>query len=81
MPPVYAPARAVPLILRGAIWVTATLLAVALAGLAVQHYDPQLLADIHVVHHVGIRRIATVPGGSDPAAARRHTLRIRRWSR
>jgi cytoskeletal protein RodZ len=47
----YAPPRAVPLVLRGAIWVTVTLLAVAGGGLALQHYQPQLLADIHLVHH------------------------------
>ncbi len=67
MPPVYAPPRAVPVILRGAIWVTVTVLAVALGALALQHYDPQLLADIHVVHHVGTT-IPTVPGGN-PAPA------------
>jgi hypothetical protein len=50
VPMVYAPPR-VPLVLRGAIWVTVTLLVIALAGLAVEHYQPQLLADIHVVHH------------------------------
>jgi hypothetical protein len=59
----YTPPRAVPLLLRGAIWVTATLLAVALAGLAVQHYDPQLLADIHVVHHAH-PTTPTTPGPS-----------------
>jgi hypothetical protein len=63
VPPVYAPPRAVPLILRGAIWVTVTVLAVALGALALQHYDPQLLADIHVVHHVGTT-VPTVPGGN-----------------
>lgn len=51
VPAVYAPARRVPLVLRGAIWVTIALLVVALVGLGVQHYDPRLLADIHLVHH------------------------------
>jgi len=63
VPPVYAPPRAVPLILRGAIWVTVTILAIALGVLALQHYDPQLLADIHVVHHVGTT-VPTVAGGN-----------------
>jgi hypothetical protein len=60
VPPVYAPPRAVPLILRGAIWVTVTVLAVALGALALEHYDPQLLADIHVVHQVH----TTIPVGA-----------------
>ncbi len=61
VPTAYAPPRAVPLILRGAIWVTVALLVVALAGLAVEHYDPQLLADIHLVHHP-VKTTPTTPG-------------------
>jgi Helix-turn-helix domain len=63
VPRTFAPARTVPLLLRGAIWVTAMLLVVALAGLAVQHYEPQLLADIHLVHHAHPATPAT-PGGA-----------------
>ncbi len=63
----YAPPRAVPLVLQGAIWVTVVLLVVALAGLGVEHYDPQLLADIHLVHH---RQTTTpTPPGSAAAAS------------
>jgi hypothetical protein len=62
VPMVYAPPR-VPLVLRGAIWVTVTLLVVALAGLAVEHYQPQLLADIHLVHHTRTGTPPT-PGGA-----------------
>jgi len=68
VPARYAPPRAVPVILRGAIWVTVVLLAVALAGLGVEHYDPQLLADIHLVHHPHTTT-PTAPGsGSAPAS-------------
>ncbi len=59
----YTPPRSVSLLLRGAIWLTAALLAVALIGLAVEHYDPQLLADIHVVHHP-VTVTTTTPGAS-----------------
>jgi hypothetical protein len=43
--------RPAPVLLRGAIWVTASLLVVALCALAVQHYQPQWLADLHIVRH------------------------------
>jgi hypothetical protein len=43
--------RPAPWLLRGAVWTTASLLAVALVALAVQHYQPQWLADIHIVRH------------------------------
>jgi hypothetical protein len=61
----YAPVRTVPVILRGAIWLTTALLVVALVGLAVQHYDPQLLADIHLVRH---HTPTPTNPGSGPAA-------------
>jgi hypothetical protein len=46
-----------PLVLRGAVWVAASLLVVALGGLAVQHYQPKWLKDIHLVRngHTGTR--------------------------
>jgi hypothetical protein len=47
----FVPVRAAPLVLQGAVWVTAILLVVAGAGLAVAHYQRQWLADIHVVRH------------------------------
>jgi hypothetical protein len=47
----YKLVRQAPWILRAAVWGVASLLVVALLGLAVQHYQPQLLADIHLVHH------------------------------
>lgn len=67
-PTVFAPARtAVPLLLRGAIWTTVILLVVALAGLAVQHYEPQFLSDIHLVHHAHSSTLAT-PGNTPPTS-------------
>jgi Helix-turn-helix domain len=47
----YKLVRQAPWILRAAVWFVASLLVVALLGLAVQHYQPQFLADIHLVHH------------------------------
>ncbi len=49
-PATYLGVRPAPVLLQGAVWLTAILLAVALGALAVQHYQPKWLADIHVVH-------------------------------
>ncbi len=59
----YTPPRSVSLLLRGAIWLTTALLVVALIGLAMEHYDPRLLADIHVVHHP-TTTTTTTPGAA-----------------
>jgi hypothetical protein len=63
----FVPAPRVPWILQGAIWLTVILLVVALAGLAVEHYQPQWLADIHLVHHGQNPTPSppTTPGGSN----------------
>ena len=50
-PAIYTGVRPAPLVLRAAVWLTASLLVVALGGLAVQHYQPQWLTDIHLVRH------------------------------
>lgn len=71
VPAAYVPARRVPWVLRAAIWITATLLVVALAGLAVQHYQPKLLADIHLVHH-GHTPAPVTPGGAGHATTPAH---------
>jgi hypothetical protein len=55
----YKLVRQAPWILRAAVWVTAALLLVALLGLAVEHYQPQLLADIHLVHHTTTPKATT----------------------
>jgi len=60
----FVPVRTAPLVLQGAIWVTAVLLVVAGAGLAVAHYQPQWLADIHVVRHPP----SVISNGSTPSA-------------
>ena len=50
-PAIYTGVRPAPLLLRVTMWLAATLLVIALGGLAVQHYQPQWLKDIHLVHH------------------------------
>ncbi len=50
-PAIYTGVRPAPFVLRAALWLTASVLVLALAGLAVQHYQPQWLTDIHLVHH------------------------------
>jgi hypothetical protein len=66
LPTAFVPAPRVPWILQGAIWLTVILLVVALAGLAVEHYQPQWLADIHLVHHAHNATPSTpaTPGGA-----------------
>ncbi len=47
--PIRYPARPAPLGLRIAVWFTAVLVAIGALGLVVHHYEPQWLADVHVV--------------------------------
>ena len=58
--------RPAPWLLRGAVWATASLLAVALLALAVQHYQPQWLADIHIVRHPLAPTPTTAPAVTPP---------------
>ena len=44
------PRRTIPLVLQAAIWCTVALLVVAVGGLAVHHWEPRWLVDIHVQH-------------------------------
>jgi hypothetical protein len=53
--------RRAPWILRAAVWVTAFLLVVGGAGLAVHHYRPQWLRAIHLEH---ASRLAPPPGST-----------------
>ncbi len=72
------PDRRIPLVLSGAIWVTVVLLAVAVGGLAVQHWEPKWLTAIHVVRSAttttrpaaGVGRIRLAP--VDPGAGFGH---------
>lgn len=48
-PPVYRRRRRVPLALRMAMWLAVVLLAVGGAGLAVDHWRPQWLQELHIV--------------------------------
>jgi hypothetical protein len=59
--------RPAPLLLRGAVWVTASLLVVALCALAVQHYQPQWMADLHLVRHP-LSLTPTTSGATTPGA-------------
>jgi hypothetical protein len=61
--------RPAPLLLRGAVWFTAALLALALVALAVQHYQPQWLADIHLVRHPPLTVTPTTSGATTPPGA------------
>ena len=54
------PVRSAPFILRASVWVVAVLLVVAGAGLAVHHYQPEWLKDIHLQHSTAL----TVPGST-----------------
>jgi hypothetical protein len=47
----WAPEPRAPWLLRAAVWLSAFLLVVAGAGLAVHHWRPQWLKDIHLVRH------------------------------
>ena len=57
------PERSAPLVLRATVWLVALLLVVAGAGLAVHHYQPQWLRDIHLQRAAPL----TVPGSSGAA--------------
>ena len=75
-PGIYRGVRHAPLLLRFAMWFVAVLLAVALGGLAVQHYQPQWLEGAsalcapparvdrrhlrHLRHRGGVRRIGRI---------------------
>ncbi len=58
-PSIYQGTRPAPLVLRAALWFTAAVLVVALGGLAVQHYQPQWLKDIHLVRAHGLSTAGT----------------------
>ncbi|MDR3649970.1 MAG: helix-turn-helix transcriptional regulator [Acidimicrobiales bacterium] len=65
-PGIYTGIRPAPLVLRSAVWFTAALLALALGGLAAQHYQPQWLKDIHLVHHTNALLPAAPSGSGTP---------------
>jgi len=52
------PERSAPFVLRAAVWLVVVLLVVAGVGLAVHHYEPQWLTDIHLQRVTPL----TVPG-------------------
>ncbi len=87
-PGFYSGIRPAPLVLRGAVWFTAALLALALGGLAVQHYQPQWLKDIHLVHHTNAL-LPTAPSGpgtpgttnSTGGSTKSRSRRARGWCR
>jgi hypothetical protein len=54
------PTRSAPFVLRATVWLVTLLLVVAGAGLAVHHYQPQWLKDIHLQRTTAL----TVPGSS-----------------
>lgn len=65
--------RPAHVILRGAVWITATLLVVALVGLAVAHWEPQLLKDIHLVRTTNTTILPAAPGTPSRPGAHTHT--------
>jgi len=66
----WAPARrrGLPVLLGAAIWCTVVLLVIGLGGLAVHHWRPQWLVDIHVEHLA-----ARTPSTSTPGPGSGHT--------
>jgi hypothetical protein len=71
----YGYIRPAPLLLQGAVWITASLLVVALAALAVQHYQPQWLADLHLVRHPLVPT-PTTPGAATVPGAPAHSALV-----
>ena len=67
-PAIYSGVRPAPVLLRAATWLTAALLVVAIGGLAVQHYQPQWLADIHLVRHGHTVTASTAGATTSPGA-------------
>ena len=66
VPARYGYIRPAPVLLRGAVWLTAIVLALSLVGLAVAHWQLQWLKDIHVVRTpvTAVPTTPTTPGAT-----------------
>jgi cytoskeletal protein RodZ len=69
----YPEVRPAPLLLQAAVWLTATLVVVALAIVAVHHYAPQWLIDIHLVRTNGTSPPPTTPTATGTGRVGSHT--------
>ncbi|HEY7948171.1 MAG TPA: helix-turn-helix domain-containing protein, partial [Acidimicrobiales bacterium] len=75
VPARYGYIRPAPVLLRGAVWLTAMVLAVALAGLAVAHWQLQWLKDIHVVR-TPVTATPATPGPTGRPGAPAHSALV-----